>query len=82
MSRWTILAALSLTRFSFGYQFQSVASVAPMLSRELGTEVIDEHLEAVLASQRWWFERSDPGATGWPERPRMIAVLMWMRGWS
>lgn len=36
------------------------------LSRELGTEVIDAHLEAVLASQRWWFERSDPGATGWP----------------
>lgn len=37
-----------------------------LLSRELGTEVIDAHLETVLASQHWWFERSDPGATGWP----------------
>jgi len=36
------------------------------LSRELGTEVIDAHLETVLASQRWWFEHSDPGETGWP----------------
>ncbi|ATG53024.1 hypothetical protein CFK38_16990 [Brachybacterium vulturis] len=36
------------------------------LSHELGAEVIDTHLEAVLASQRWWFEFSDPGATGWP----------------
>jgi predicted MFS family arabinose efflux permease len=37
-SRWAILAALSLTRFSFGYQFQSMASVAPMVSRELGLD--------------------------------------------
>lgn len=36
------------------------------LSHELGAEVIDAHLETVLASQRWWFEHSDPGATGWP----------------
>lgn len=36
------------------------------LSRELGTEVIDAHLETVLAAQRWWFTHSDPGATGWP----------------
>ena len=38
MSRWTILAALSLTRFSFGYQFQSMASVAPLVGRELGLD--------------------------------------------
>jgi hypothetical protein len=36
------------------------------LSRELGTAVIDTHLETVLDSQRWWFEHSDPGASGWP----------------
>ncbi|MGH8668809.1 MAG: MFS transporter, partial [Burkholderiales bacterium] len=40
MSRWTILAALSLTRFSFGYQFQSMASVAPMVSGELGLDQV------------------------------------------
>lgn len=38
MSRWAILAALSLTRFSFGYQFQSMASVAPLVSRDLGLD--------------------------------------------
>lgn len=36
------------------------------LSHELGAEVLDAHLEAALASQRWWFEHSDPGASGWP----------------
>lgn len=36
------------------------------LSRKPGTEMIDAHLETVLASQRWWFEHSDPGETGWP----------------
>jgi predicted MFS family arabinose efflux permease len=35
-SRWAILAALSLTRFSFAYQFQSMASVAPFVARDLG----------------------------------------------
>ncbi|WP_114854356.1 hypothetical protein [Brachybacterium sp. YJGR34] len=37
-----------------------------LLSTELGPAVIDRHLEAVLAAQRWWFRRSDPGETGWP----------------
>lgn len=36
------------------------------LSHELGIEVIDAHLDTVIASQRWWFAHSDPGATGWP----------------
>jgi predicted MFS family arabinose efflux permease len=38
VSRWAILGALSLTRFSFAYQFQSMASVAPAVSRELGLD--------------------------------------------
>ena len=38
MNRWIILGALALTRFSFGYQFQSMASVAPMVSRDLGID--------------------------------------------
>lgn len=37
-----------------------------MLSAELGREIIDRHLETVLASQEWWFAQSDPGAKGWP----------------
>jgi predicted MFS family arabinose efflux permease len=36
MSRWSVLAALSLIRFSFGYQFESMAVLAPDVSRELG----------------------------------------------
>jgi predicted MFS family arabinose efflux permease len=40
VNRWVILAALSLTRFSFGYQFQSMASVAPAVSRELGIDQV------------------------------------------
>jgi predicted MFS family arabinose efflux permease len=36
MSRWVILAALSLTRLSFGYQFESMAALAPAISADLG----------------------------------------------
>lgn len=36
MSRWTILAALSLIRLSFGYQFESMAVLAPAVSADLG----------------------------------------------
>lgn len=36
MSRWAILAALSLTRLSFGYQFESMAVLAPAVSADLG----------------------------------------------
>ncbi|HEX6296759.1 MAG TPA: MFS transporter, partial [Burkholderiales bacterium] len=50
MSRWAILAALSLTRFSFGYQFQSMASVAPALTRELG---IDQAAAGTLIGLYW-----------------------------
>src|SRR5690348_1229724 len=35
MSRWAILAALSLTRLSFGYQFESMAALAPAISADL-----------------------------------------------
>lgn len=38
MSRWTILAVLSLIRLSFGYQFQSMAALAPAVSRDLGLD--------------------------------------------
>lgn len=37
-----------------------------LLSGDLGGAVIDDHLETVLAAQRWWFTHSDPGSTGWP----------------
>lgn len=37
-----------------------------LLSGQLGEQVIDEHLQAVLESQRWWYQCSDPGGTGWP----------------
>lgn len=36
MSRWSILAALSLIRLSFGYQFESMAVLAPDISADLG----------------------------------------------
>jgi predicted MFS family arabinose efflux permease len=49
-SRWVILAALSLTRFSFGYQFQSMASVAPLVSRELG---LDQAAAGTLIGLFW-----------------------------
>lgn len=38
VSRWTILAVLSLIRLSFGYQFQSMAALAPAVSRDLGLD--------------------------------------------
>jgi predicted MFS family arabinose efflux permease len=50
MSRWGILAALSMTRLSFGYQFQSMASVAPVVSRELG---IDQAAAGGLIGLYW-----------------------------
>lgn len=42
------------------------ALTVDLLSRDLGEKIIEQHLETVLASQRWWFARSDPGQTGWP----------------
>jgi predicted MFS family arabinose efflux permease len=38
VSRWSILAVLSLIRLSFGYQFQSMAALAPAVSRDLGLD--------------------------------------------
>jgi MFS family permease len=35
-NRWTILAALSFARVSMGFQFQTVAATAPLLSDQLG----------------------------------------------
>jgi predicted MFS family arabinose efflux permease len=37
-SRWSILAVLSLIRLSFGYQFQSMAALAPVVSHDLGLD--------------------------------------------
>src|SRR3990172_10481445 len=34
--RWRVLVALSLARVSMGFQFQAVASTAPLLSDSLG----------------------------------------------
>ena len=36
MSRWSVLAALSLIRLSFGYQFESMAVLAPAVSADVG----------------------------------------------
>lgn len=38
MKRWKILAALTFARTSMGFQFQSVASVSPFISADLGLE--------------------------------------------
>ena len=50
MSRWAILAALSLIRLSFGYQFQSMAALAPEISRDLG---IDQAAAGALIGLYW-----------------------------
>ena len=50
MNRWTILAALSLIRFSFGYQFQSMAALAPAVARDLG---IDQAAAGSLIGLYW-----------------------------
>lgn len=40
-SRWTILAVLFVARAAIGFQFQSVAAVAPQLSPSLGASLAD-----------------------------------------
>jgi predicted MFS family arabinose efflux permease len=50
MSRWTILAVLSLIRLSFGYQFQSMAALAPEISRDLG---LDQAQAGTLIGLYW-----------------------------
>jgi MFS family permease len=40
-NRWSILAVLFLVRLTMGFQFQSVAAVAPLLERELGVGLAD-----------------------------------------
>jgi predicted MFS family arabinose efflux permease len=50
VSRWTILAVLSLIRLSFGYQFQSMAALAPAVSRDLG---IDQAAAGTLIGLYW-----------------------------
>ena len=40
-NRWAILAVLFLVRLTMGFQFQSVAAVAPLLERELGVSLAD-----------------------------------------
>jgi len=50
VSRWAILAALSLIRFSFGYQFQSMAALAPAVARDLA---IDQAAAGGLIGLYW-----------------------------
>jgi predicted MFS family arabinose efflux permease len=38
MNRWFILAIIFLARMSMSYQFQSIASVAPLLAKDFGIE--------------------------------------------
>jgi MFS family permease len=40
-NRWVILAVLFVVRLSLGFQFQSVAAVAPLLGREFGVGLAD-----------------------------------------
>jgi MFS family permease len=40
-NRWGILAVLFAVRLTMGFQFQSVAAVAPLLERELGVSLAD-----------------------------------------
>jgi MFS family permease len=40
-NRWGILAVLFMVRLTMGFQFQSVAAVAPLLERELGVSLAD-----------------------------------------
>ena len=40
-NRWAILAVLFTVRLTMGFQFQSVAAVAPLLERELGASLAD-----------------------------------------
>jgi MFS family permease len=40
-NRWSILAVLFAVRLTMGFQFQSVAAVAPLLERELGVSLAD-----------------------------------------
>src|SRR6195952_4000131 len=40
-NRWGILAVLFAVRLTLGFQFQSVAAVAPLLERELGLSLAD-----------------------------------------
>src|ERR1700709_1984837 len=40
-NRWGILAVLFVVRLTMGFQFQSVAAVAPLLERELGVSLAD-----------------------------------------
>jgi MFS family permease len=40
-NRWAILAVLFAVRLTMGFQFQSVAAVAPLLERELGVTLAD-----------------------------------------
>jgi predicted MFS family arabinose efflux permease len=50
MSRWAILAVLSLVRVSFGYQFQSMAALAPALSQDIG---LDQAQAGTLIGLYW-----------------------------
>jgi MFS family permease len=40
-NRWTILAVLFVVRLAMGFQFQSVAAVAPLLGRDFGVGLAD-----------------------------------------
>ncbi len=44
---WFILAALALARISFGYQFQTVATLAPDLVPRFGLRVRPEGLSRI-----------------------------------
>ena len=50
MSRWIILFVLSLIRLSFGYQFQSMAALAPVIARDLG---LDQAQAGALIGLYW-----------------------------
>jgi predicted MFS family arabinose efflux permease len=50
VNRWIILFVLSLIRLSFGYQFQSMAALAPLIARDLG---LDQAQAGALIGLYW-----------------------------
>ena len=50
MSRWAILATLALIRLSFGYQFQSMAALAPQIAGDLA---LDQTQAGTLIGLYW-----------------------------
>jgi hypothetical protein len=66
-NRWFMLAVLFVVRLITGFQFQSVAAVAPLLGRDFGVGLADIEIMIGLyftPASRWPC-RAPPSAKGW-----------------